>query len=253
MRKIKFLLAVITASAIFASCKNDSDTSRLYLQVNIKAGSNALAYNTDYTAAGYTIQFNVVKFYLSQFVIQTGGADSVVLNDLYMLEDADSTNRYYIGELSNTTYTGIRFGLGVDSTRNDINGSNAIPAYDYPDGHPLNAANNMYWSWNPGYIWMKLEGRIDLNSNGNFSDPGETFALHTGLNSSYRTISRPYAFSLTGEDKTLKMDADILQFFNGYDLANQLNAHAMSTTSPEYPYVTELVNNANLVFGVIYE
>lgn len=241
------ILVIITTQG----CNNNS-TSRLYLKLNLKSGSNTLLYNTNYTVAGYTIQFNMVKFYLSRIEI-LNNQGNLEFYDLYLLADAEKENTFLISELENGNYTGIRMGFGVDSTRNDINGSNAIPAYDYPDEHPLNASNNMYWSWNPGYIWMKLEGKIDLNANGNFADAGETFSLHTGLNLSYRTLTRNYDFSITGEDKTLQLDADILKFFDGYDIANQLNAHAFSTSSPEYIYVTELVDNAELVFGEVYE
>jgi len=225
----------------------------VYLQYNLKAGSNDLAYNTSYTAAGYTIQFTLVKFYISQVALQKQGGEYMTFGDMYLLADADSLNRFYIGTVEAGEYTGIRFGLGVDSSRNDINGSLAIPAYDYPDTHPLSASNQMYWSWNPGYVWMKLEGKIDMNSNGSFSDPGETFGIHTGLPPAYRFIERSYSFSAGGDDINLKIGADILAFFNGYNLAAQRNAHPMTTASPEFIYVTEIVDNAEDVFGELSE
>jgi hypothetical protein len=125
------------------------------------------------------------------------------------------------------------FSLGVPSGLNDSTGSLAIPAWQYEDEHPLSAAQNMYWSWKPGYVFMKLEGRIDLDGDGLYMSAGETFSIHTGLNSLLRVISLPNPSAELASKYALKLD--LARLLEGYDMQGDgLNVHAMSTTDTDY-------------------
>lgn len=254
MKNLKFLLFASTASILFWGCKSDSATTDFSFKVNLKAGSAPLVYNTNYTVGGKTIQFGLVRFYMSQVALKNASGQYTRFGDVYLLADNDSTNTFAIGEIpTGSEFTAIQFGLGVDSSRNTQNGSLAIPSYDYPDGHPLNPSAQMYWSWNPGYIWMKLEGKIDLNDNGSFADVGETFSIHTGLDPAYRTVERTISFTPGNDPVVLQVDADILRFFDGYDIVAKKDAHPLTTSSVEFGYVTEIVDNAENVFGAVYQ
>src|SRR5688572_9795845 len=156
MKKYFFLFVL---GLILVSCEPDAiKDNTVSIKFNLKAGTAPLAYNTTYDLSGLDIQYTEFRFYISQPAFSSG-PDQIVFSDAYFLGDAASTNNtFVVGDLGKRAIDGIAFGFGVDSSRNTQNGSKAIQAFAYATDHPLSASNNMYWSWNPGYIWMKLEG-----------------------------------------------------------------------------------------------
>lgn len=251
MKKYSFLL--ILAICLLSCEPEGPKDNTLSIKFNILSGTVPLQYNTDYTVNGMTIQYTDVRFYISQPVFSSG-SETIAFEDAYFLGDAASTNNtFVVGDLGKRTIDGIAFGFGVDSSRNTQNGSKAIPAYSYPMDHALSSANNMYWAWNPGYIWMKLEGRMDANGDLDFADPGEIFSIHTGVDAAYRFVSRTFIFSMNDAPKTIQVDMDINKFFDSYDLIAGPFAHPLDTTSSDYHNMVSVQNNVNLVFGNFYE
>lgn len=88
------------------------------------------------------------------------------------------TNKFYSG------FDSLWFNVGVPETLNHADPT--LPAAD----SPLNIANvdGMHWGWNPGYIFVKIEGRIDTLADGveNFD---KTFSYHLGGDTLFRTTS----------------------------------------------------------------
>lgn len=252
MKRYSFFL--ILAVLFLVGCEPEgTKENKLSIKFNINSGTTPLLYNTNYTVNGMTIQYTDVRFYVSQPVFSSG-AETISFPDAYFLGDASSSdNTFVVGDVGKRTIDGIAFGFGVDSSRNTQTGSRAIPAYSYPVDHPLSSANNMYWSWNPGYIWMKLEGRMDVNADSDFADPGEIFSIHTGVDAAYRFVSRTYVFSMNNAPKTIQVDMDINKFFDSFDLAANPFAHPLDTTSSDYHNMVSVQNNVELVFGNFYE
>jgi hypothetical protein len=250
MKKYSFLLFL----AIFLlSCEPDAKHNTLSIKFNINSGTSPLQYNTNYTVNGVTIQYTDVRFYISQPVFSSG-AETVEFKDAYFLGDASSSdNTFVVGDVGKRTIDGIAFGFGVDSSRNTQAGSRAVPAYSYPLDHALSSGNNMYWAWNPGYIWMKLEGKMDANADLDFADPGESFSIHTGVNNAYRFVSRTFVFTMNDAPKTIQVDMDINKFFTGYDLVANPFAHPLDTTASDYHNMVQVQDNVQLVFGNFYE
>ncbi len=251
MKKYSFLLFL--AVFLFSCEPENGKDNTLSIKFNINSGTSPLLYNTNYTVNGLTIQYTDVRFYISQPVFSSG-AETIEFNDAYFLGDAASSNNtFVVGDLGKRTIDGIAFGYGVDPSRNTQAGSKAMPAYSYALEHALSSANNMYWSWNPGYIWMKLEGRMDANADLDFSDPGEIFSIHTGVDAAYRFVSRTYVFNMNDAPKTIQVDMDIDKFFDSYNLLGTPFAHPLDTNASDYHSMLYVQDNSNLVFGDFYE
>jgi hypothetical protein len=250
---MKRYFIVFLLGLVLISCDPVEKDNTLSLQFNLKAGTAPLVYNTNYLVDTLTVQYTDVRFYISQPAFSSG-PDVIAFNDAYFLGDGSHANNIFVvGDVGKRTIDGIAFGYGVDPSRNTQAGANAQPAYAYPTDHPLSASNNMYWSWNPGYIWMKLEGRMDVNDDGDFNDANEVFSIHTGINAAYRFISRTFIFTMNDAPKTIQVDMDVNQFFNGYDLINNPFAHPLDTTSMDYHNMKAIQDNSDLVFGNFYE
>ncbi|MBP6826220.1 MAG: hypothetical protein KA165_06665 [Saprospiraceae bacterium] len=178
-----FALAILVT--VFTNCKKDeaddlSGTGSVTLEFDNRAGDAALAFGTNYTnAAGETVKFSTFNYFVSNFVfVKTDGTEYVVPKDsCYFLckhEDADS-REITISGIPAGDYEEIRFIIGVDSAKSVSDIAQRTGVLD-----PAAGAAGMYWAWNSGYIFVKVEGtspQAPLNTM-----TGEnTIEYHTGL------------------------------------------------------------------------
>lgn len=168
-------------------------------------------------AAGETFSVTNFKYYVSNVkLIKDDGTKYEVPNS-YFLIDANDTNSL-IAELSNIPggkYTGIEYMIGVDSARN-VSGSQT---------GALDPVNGMFWSWNQGYIFMKLEGQSSASSNNSFVYHIGGFS---GAYSALRTVSidfTPSVLIVDGGKREAEIHilTDVLEIFknpNNISIAN---------------------------------
>jgi hypothetical protein len=192
MKKVFFSLAIL--ALLVSSCKEDSsnttappptqtdETVSFKLRIEGFFDTTRFALNQSYVnAAGDTVRFTTVKFYLSDVcVVDTLGraiparvvdtARSVTIDNqtVTLLDYATAQN----GVLELTlrakpgTYRGMKFNIGVPFDLNHRDAS-ILP-------RPLNIDQRMYWNWNTGYIFHKIEGNFDS------SGVSRNFIYHIG-------------------------------------------------------------------------
>ena len=130
-------------------------------------------------AADDTVQFTTLKFYTSEFALVNTDGSETTMEGLALI-DFDTptltTNGYVATEVKGPagTYRGIKFALGVpfDENHRDVS----------TQSEPLGPNSGMYWGWNPGYIFSKVEGRVD-----SMGTPVD-FLYHTGEDNRRKTI-----------------------------------------------------------------
>ena len=82
-------------------------------------------------------------------LIKSNGNEYKVPESYFLIDASDEdASLITLNGIPAGNYTDMRFTLGVDSTRN-VSGSQT---------GALDQANGMFWSWNNGYIFLKLEG-----------------------------------------------------------------------------------------------
>jgi hypothetical protein len=111
-------------------------------------GKDIVLRDSVYTNAfGETYSVNKLKYYVSNFSVP--GSAQVTENDPYHLVNAleESINSFDI-QLAAGTYQNIEFLLGVDSARNCSGAQSGA----------LDPMNDMFWTWNSGYVMFKMEG-----------------------------------------------------------------------------------------------
>jgi len=98
-------------------------------------------------------QISKFKFYLSN--IRLYNSDNLVDEESYSYHLIDlldtSKDQLIINRNNNLTYDKIEFNLGIDSATNV---AGALEG-------DLDPTNNMYWTWQSGYINLKLEGLFE--------------------------------------------------------------------------------------------
>jgi hypothetical protein len=154
-----FSLIVMTAS--FSSCKKESTNpgnGPLTLHFDNRAGVNGLVLGDTYlTAGGDTVQISKFNYYVSNIVfVKSDGSKYVVPKDsCYHLVKQSDANTYdlTLHNIPGGDYKGVNFIIGVDSLK-------SVSAISERTGDldPAGAASDMYWTWNSGYIFFKLEG-----------------------------------------------------------------------------------------------
>ena len=95
----------------------------------------------------YTVK--KLKYYLTDFYL-----DNLQLNmgnDSYVLIDASNEYNIIRATIPAGNYHTLRFKLGVDSADNCSGAQTGA----------LDPANDMFWTWNSGYIFFKFEGSSD--------------------------------------------------------------------------------------------
>lgn len=99
---------------------------------------------------GDSLSLHTLKFYLSNFVFLKKGA--VVMQEknryhLLDLEDENTLNLKFTG-ISKMDFDQVQFNLGIDSLTHTSGAMNG----------DLDPTKGMFWTWQSGYINLKLEG-----------------------------------------------------------------------------------------------
>ena len=102
---------------------------------------------------GDSVQFETFRCYVSNVIFYSNGM--VVFKEAgsyHLVDAADAAGMQFVVHNAPTAFDEIGFDLGIDSVTNV---SGAL-------GGDLDPTKGMYWSWQSGYINLKLEGRSNL-------------------------------------------------------------------------------------------
>lgn len=166
-------LAIIAVLAVFTACKKEENNTG---DTTTATGSAAILFehvwgmteepfilNTDlvHPMNAETMNFSTFKYYVSNVKLKKADGTWWIHPESYFLVDAsnDVSSVLNLGALPIGEYTQMEYTLGVDSIRN-VSGAQS---------GALSTANNMFWSWNSGYIMVKAEGTSPQSSTGNFA------------------------------------------------------------------------------------
>ena len=266
----KNILAVLSLFAVIIlpfSCDKDddgefgpNDKGSIILEFDNVVGSQNLQLNgpQTYTNANGD-QFNVtlLNYYISNIKLKKGDGTvyTVPQDSSYFLvkESVAASREIKLKNIPAGDYTEVAFTVGVDSARNTMDLAKRTGILD-PAAN--SGEDNMYWSWNSGYIFFKMEGlspQATADAAGN-----KKFRYHIGgfggMNSktinNIKTITRTF-----GTDKAtvrssitpqVHIIVDILKAFEGSSKVSIGN----NTTVMFAPYSVNIANNYVEMFTV---
>ena len=192
-------LKIISICLIIASisCKKEKkadaeplppDTSKGTLKIDFEhlVDASPLVFNQKYVSPkGDTFQISKFNYFISNIMITKNDNSTFAEADSYhLIFHSDPASK--IINLVNVpagSYKSISFMLGIDSTTNASGIKTG--ALD-----PAGIAAGMYWTWNTGYIFMKLEG-ISPKSN----DVNKSIQYHIGGYGGVNKTQRNFTFS----------------------------------------------------------
>lgn len=259
-------VALLATVLLFACEKNDNgefgpnDKGSITLEFDNVVGSQNLQLNgpQTYTNANGD-QFNVtlLNYYISNIKLKkSDGTVFIVPQDssYFLVKESNKASQFLkINHVPAGDYTEVTFTVGVDSVRNTMDLAKRTGSLD-PAAN--SGEDNMYWSWNSGYIFFKIEGlspQATADAAGN-----KKFRYHIGgyggMNSktinNIKTITRTFG----GEKATVRTNvspqvhivADVLKLFEGTTKVSI----ATNTTVHFAPFSVNLANNYTEMFTV---
>ena len=230
---IYLFLSFIALSFVFVSCNDDDEpvvdpatTGSIRIEFDNIVGDRDLVLNTGTykNAANQPFTVSKLNYYVSNIkLLMANGTSFVVPQDssYFLIREADAESQEVtINNVPSGEYTGVEFMIGVDSLRSVSDASKRKGILD-KDAGPTNE-EAMYWDWNPGYIFLKMEGTSD-----SASSPNGKFYYHIGgfggrtekTINNLRTVKVDFGGKKAIVTKELSPEvhlmADVLKIFSG--------------------------------------
>lgn len=172
---------------------------------NLINGQPVVLYDSTYTNPfGESYQLNKLKYYITNISV-SDGQKSPLLKDNYHLinQQIDSSLSFFIN-IPTGHYESIHFLLGVDSAANESGAQTGA----------LDPLNDMFWTWQSGYVMFKMEGTSSQSKVIN-----NKFEYHLGgykgINSVLGTVRLPVPLHvMERKTTTIVINADIDKLWN---------------------------------------
>ncbi len=230
MNHTSTLFALLFLLVALTSCRDTpptpQQTGTLSLDFKHLAGTQQieLGPKTYTNRHGEVFNIDMLQYYISNIILrQADGSEWAYPQDSsYFLIKAHEPASMQI-KLNNVPvgeYKEVKFMIGVDSLRNTMDVSRRIGVLDIGG-----EGSTMYWNWNSGYIFFKMEGTSPQAPPDNTGQ--NKYRYHVGLFGGYstRTLNNTRVTTLnfgsktaevnTGFSPTVYIDVDVLGLFEG--------------------------------------
>lgn len=158
---MKYLFSIAFAILfLLSSCEKKEvlpSYSRLKINFVNTINSTPIKLNSNYlTPNNEEFSISTLNYFISNIELVRQDGNKIVLdNQYFLIKESDLNSKIIqIDSLPTGTYSSINFIIGVDSLKNTSPLEERIGVLD-PATY---GTDNMYWSWNSGYIFLKMEG-----------------------------------------------------------------------------------------------
>ena len=186
-RSIFTYITIATAVTILSAFSYDHKNAGGKLQLYFKhtVGNELLKLDSTHYKNKLNQDYTISKFkyYVGKFIFKNSTGKDYVSENYFLINEEEPLSKQI--ELSNIpfgTYNAIEFIIGIDSLHNCSGAQSGA----------LDPINGMFWAWNTGYIFLKLEG----NSNSSPS-PSGILEYHIGGYKQPTNCIRPIKINLT--------------------------------------------------------
>lgn len=214
------------------SCKNDQveecpepEVDYLSLTINPEFNGQELMLDQTFTTnEGYLIQFIELKCYLEEIIC---GDKELIDAGLFDFRARGVDVFRTVG--NPTDFDSINCNLGVKHTLNH----NDPTLFATTSALNIINANDMHWDWNPGYIFVKVEARVDTIQDAieNF-DHNVVFHIGGDINRQDLKFTNLQWNPITANEYQLDLKLDMATFLNDGNQSLDLKTEYISHAAP---------------------
>ncbi|MFZ4414208.1 MAG: MbnP family protein [Bacteroidales bacterium] len=187
-------------------------------------------------------EFSVTKFkyYIANIALWRKDGKQVTWKNYYLIdEEKPDSKKFVLENIPGGEYVAVNFTIGVDSIDNCSGAQSGA----------LDPINGMFWAWNTGYIFMKLEGTSEFSTS-----PNAMLEYHIGgfkkPNNCIRTISLPLKKSIlitNNNNEIIDIKTDILEI-----LKTPVNIDfSVLSSVTDFNNATTLADNYSDMFSIL--
>ena len=243
---LKKIIILFSFSILFVACKKKVEPDPVpvdnYLSVTVQptylydGSQNALLDSLYTTPEGYKVKFTDIKFYVTK--LKNGNLNLI---ESALLDFRGTGNLLFRTKADYTKFSALEGFIGVDSVLNHSDPS------AFPNESPLNISNAgpMHWGWNPGYIFMNIEGKVDTIPDG-INNLDHSFSFHIGTDLYRRDIyftNLNWQF-VSATERVLALKLDLWKLLHNpissIDLKSEFLTH---TASGQQPLTEKVISN----------
>ena len=167
MKNISKLFIAIFAAAFIISCSKEetigpNDKNNIILEFDNRIGDQKLVLGTTKAknAMGEEFTVTTLNYFVSNIALKKENGEIVKFpNSYYLIRQADANSlNVMLKDLPAANYTELSYTIGVDSLKSISDVAQRTGVLD-PASY---GTDNMYWSWNSGYIFFKMEGNSSV-------------------------------------------------------------------------------------------
>jgi len=241
----KSYVAVLMFVLFIQACDEKKVEDSFTLNFKAKFENQAFQTGKEFTdASGKKWKIDDLNFYFSNLrLIKQDGAE-VTLTELGYTSFKDAaTTTFKFNDIPLGKYTGVKFNAGLTPAQNDVN-PNFLADNDV-------RLNTTFWEWLK-YIFIRLEGRADLNKDSNF----ETLLVyHIGTDELMREVFINSSFDINAGDfqKNILIELDkAFSISPGLDIAvyQQSYTHSDPKVIDNFPTAIIFADNFSKSFSL---
>ena len=144
--------------------------------VNTVNGTPLVLNDSSYTNPfNETYKVSKLKYYVSNINVNKKNGTQKEKDSYHLLNEADTASLNFSFPLKAGNYKSVDFLLGVDSAKNCSGAQSGA----------LDPMNDMFWTWNSGYVMFKLEG-----SSSSSTQPNKRIEYHIGGYAGNKSVTK---------------------------------------------------------------
>ena len=242
---LKIIIVLFSSSILFVACKKKVEPEPTpvdnYVKVTVQPtylfdGSQNVLLDSSYTTPeGYKVKFTDIKFFVTK--LKNGNLN---LLEAASLDLRETGSLLFRTKADYTKFSALQGYIGVDSVLNHSDPS------AFPNESPLNISNAgpMHWGWNPGYIFLNIEGKVDTIPDG-IANLDHSFSFHIGTDLYRRDI---YFTNLNWQvvsvtERLLALKLDLWKFLHNPISPIDLKTEFLTHTASGQQALTEKVTS----------
>jgi len=244
-KHIIFAIFVLFGAMFFINAGKEKRKGIVILQFENYVGDKPVKLDSEVYKNSFNQPYTIskLKYYIGNIRLKKkDGREYFIVGSKYFLvnEEDDTSKQIISSDIADGEYSSISFSIGVDSLHNCSGAQSGA----------LDPMNAMFWAWNTGYIFFKLEGNSPVSQS-----PGKLLEFHIGgykePNNCLRTVTFDFNNKIFAPDekgtRIIKIKADISKVF---DSTTKIDFSKISSVT-DYHNATMIADNYKDMFSVI--